>query len=193
MGSKRPVVGDVKNERHSMTTSGLLGVNQPLAIPEKWNWHHRKLVALRDRLFEERQRQLADVTERVEAPSMHLADAASDQAEHDLALATLSAEQDVLYEIDEALRRIQNDSYGVCEATGQPIGEKRLRAIPWTRFSEEAELNLEKQSAVSHAHLGALNSVREPPRRLRERVEPNSKRRGSANKRAKPTNEEEVQ
>ena len=125
-------------------------------------------MTLRDRLFEERKRQWADATERIEVASMHLADAASDQAEHDLELANLSAKQDVLYEIEQAMHRIQDNTYGICEASGKPIGGERLRAIPWTRFSEEAERNLEKQSAVNRTHLGTLNSVREPARKRRK-------------------------
>ncbi|PIR22351.1 MAG: hypothetical protein COV44_08435 [Deltaproteobacteria bacterium CG11_big_fil_rev_8_21_14_0_20_45_16] len=42
-----------------------------------------------------------------------------------------------LREIDEALGRIKDNTYGVCEETGTPIEEKRLNAIPWTRLSLE--------------------------------------------------------
>lgn len=49
-------------------------------------------------------------------------------------------------EIDEALSRMENQSYGVCEETGEPIEEKRLQAIPWTRLSlEGAEVREREQ------------------------------------------------
>ena len=61
-------------------------------------------------------------------------------------LAELHAEADRLSEIEGALTRIRNGTYGVCEVTGEPISEARLRAIPWTRVSigaaERAELQL---------------------------------------------------
>ena len=49
-------------------------------------------------------------------------------------------------EIDEALARMENGTYGICEETGEPIEEKRLAAIPWTRLSlEGAEVREREQ------------------------------------------------
>ena len=49
-------------------------------------------------------------------------------------------------EIDEALSRLENGSYGICEETGEDIEEKRLQAIPWTRLSlEGAEVREREQ------------------------------------------------
>lgn len=49
-------------------------------------------------------------------------------------------------EIDEALGRMENKSYGICEETGDEIEEKRLQAIPWTRLSlEGAEVREREQ------------------------------------------------
>jgi len=42
-----------------------------------------------------------------------------------------------LREIDDALRRVDEGSYGECEVTGEPIESERLKAIPWTRLSIE--------------------------------------------------------
>jgi hypothetical protein len=67
-------------------------------------------------------------------------------------------EQDALYEIDEALDRIRTGSYGICELTGKEIERQRLEAIPWTRFSADAEKTLESRGEVRRAHL----SPREP-------------------------------
>jgi len=52
-----------------------------------------------------------------------------------------------LQEIDQALHRIKQDTFGICEETGAPIEEKRLNAIPWTRLSlEGAEIReMEKE------------------------------------------------
>ena len=72
------------------------------------------------------------------------ADSATDEFDHDLALTRLSVEQDALYEINVALNRILNRSYGVCEETGRVIPSARLKAIPWTRFTREVEERLEQ-------------------------------------------------
>jgi RNA polymerase-binding transcription factor DksA len=71
----------------------------------------------------------------------------------------LSTEQNALYEVEEAIRRIENGNYGICELTGKPIQAARLTAIPWTRFSAETARQLEKQGEVQRARLGALGTV----------------------------------
>ena len=42
--------------------------------------------------------------------------------------------QQTLVEIDAALARIEDGTYGICEVCGKPIGADRLRAIPWARL-----------------------------------------------------------
>jgi DnaK suppressor protein len=80
---------------------------------------------------------------------MHQADAGSDAYDRDFALSLLSQEQDALYEIDEALKRIELGTYGKCEMSGKPISHARLEAIPFARFTVECQSQLEKQSKAS--------------------------------------------
>ncbi len=80
---------------------------------------------------------------------MHQADAGSDAYDRDFALSLLSQEQDALYEIDEALKRIEVETYGKCEMSGKPIPHARLEAIPFARFTVECQTQLEKQSKAS--------------------------------------------
>jgi DnaK suppressor protein len=80
---------------------------------------------------------------------MHQADAGSDAYDRDFALSLLSQEQDALYEIDEALKRIELGTYGICEMSGKPIPRARLEAIPFARFTVECQSQLEKQSRAS--------------------------------------------
>lgn len=80
---------------------------------------------------------------------MHQADAGSDAYDRDFALSLLSQEQDALYEIDEALKRIEIGTYGKCEMSGKPIPRARLEAIPFARFTVECQSQLEKQSRAS--------------------------------------------
>jgi len=80
---------------------------------------------------------------------MHQADAGSDAYDRDFALSLLSQEQDALYEIDQALKRIELGTYGVCEMSGKRIPHARLEAIPFARFTVECQTQLEKQNRAS--------------------------------------------
>jgi DnaK suppressor protein len=75
---------------------------------------------------------------------MHQADAGSDAYEKDFALSLLSQEQDALYEVEEAIGRIDNKTYGVCEMSGESIPKARLEAIPFARFTVECQQQVEK-------------------------------------------------
>lgn len=74
---------------------------------------------------------------------MHMADAGSDAYDRDFALSLLSKEQDALYEIQEALKRIDSRTYGYCEMTGHKINEERLEALPFARYTREAQEQIE--------------------------------------------------
>ncbi|HKP02173.1 MAG TPA: TraR/DksA C4-type zinc finger protein [Chthoniobacterales bacterium] len=80
---------------------------------------------------------------------MHQADAGSDAYDRDFALSLLSQEQDALYEIDQALKRIELGTYGICEMSGKQISHARLEAIPFARFTVECQSQLEKQNKAS--------------------------------------------
>ncbi len=84
---------------------------------------------------------------------MHQADAGSDAYDRDFALSLLSQEQDALYEIDEALKRLELGTYGVCEMSGKPIPHARLEAIPFARFTVECQSQLEKQNKLSRTRV----------------------------------------
>src|SRR5215831_4543539 len=90
---------------------------------------------------------------------MNMADAATDEFDHELALSPLSAEQAALYEIDEALSRIENGTYGICDTTGEPISEARLNAVAWTRFSADVERRLDHGGEIGRPRLGPLRSI----------------------------------
>jgi len=77
---------------------------------------------------------------------MHQADAGSDAYDRDFALSLLSQEQDSLYEIDQALKRIDDGTYGVCEVSGKQIMKARLEALPFTRYTVECQAEIEKRN-----------------------------------------------
>jgi DnaK suppressor protein len=65
---------------------------------------------------------------------IHMADLGTDNYEVENALGLMDSERKLIVEIDDALDRIENGTYGICEGTGQPIPKERLEAIPWTRY-----------------------------------------------------------
>jgi RNA polymerase-binding transcription factor DksA len=111
-----------------------------------------KLLELRDHLLDQMQGVAQDnLRSRAEgsegsAFGMHQADAGSDAYEKDFALSLLSQEQDALYEIEEALKRIDQGTYGVCEMSQKTIPKNRLEAIPFARFTVECQTQLEKEN-----------------------------------------------
>src|SRR5206468_4518133 len=110
-----------------------------------------------------------DAAEERPTYSMHMADAGTDEFDRDFALSMMSSEQNALYEIEEAINRIRDGTYGICELTGKRIEPQRLEAIPWTRFSAEAEKQLEKEGGVARARLGPRQEV--PKRTVAEAEE----------------------
>jgi DnaK suppressor protein len=110
-----------------------------------------KLLQLRDSLLDSMMgvsrdtlRSRAEGSE-ASAFGMHQADAGSDAYDRDFALSLLSQEQDALYEIEEALKRVDAGTYGICEMSGKPIPHARLEAIPFARFTVECQTQIEKQ------------------------------------------------
>jgi RNA polymerase-binding transcription factor DksA len=84
---------------------------------------------------------------------MHQADAGSDAYDRDFALSLLSQEQDALYEIEEALKRIDFGTYGVCEMSNKPIAHARLEALPFARYTVECQSQIEKMGKVTRARV----------------------------------------
>jgi RNA polymerase-binding transcription factor DksA len=111
-----------------------------------------RLLDLRDHFLDQMQSVAQDSlrsrSENNEASAVgqHQADAGSDAYEKDFALSLLSAEQDALYEIEEALKRIDAGTYGVCEMSNKLIPHPRLEAIPFARFTVECQQQLEKEN-----------------------------------------------
>lgn len=75
---------------------------------------------------------------------IHMADLGSDNYEQEFTLGLLQSERTLLQNIEEALKRISEGTYGVCASTGQPIGKARLRAEPWAKYCYEYMLARER-------------------------------------------------
>jgi DnaK suppressor protein len=142
------------------TTKDVVGaMANPKPLPAKWKRHHQHLMELRDDLLARKGSHVQDTTQEASSFSLHMADAATDSYDRDFALSRISSEQDALYEIEQALKRIHDGSFGVCEMTKRPIELERLEAIPWTRFSAAAEKELEKRGEIQKPRLGVRKSL----------------------------------
>lgn len=103
----------------------------------------RRLLELRERVSGEIisiNRDSLSPTER--DPS--LSDQGTDTFDREFALNQLGSEKDVLFEIDEAIRRIESGDYGICEMNGNAINIERLETLPYVRYSIRAQSELEK-------------------------------------------------
>jgi RNA polymerase-binding protein DksA len=79
----------------------------------------------------------------------HMADVGTDNFEHEFTLGLLESEQALLTEINQALQRIDERTYGICLGTGEPIPKARLKAKPWAKYTVEYARMLEK--GLAHA------------------------------------------
>ena len=74
----------------------------------------------------------------------HMADAASGAFDTEFNLGLAANEQELLYEIDQALQRIEDGSYGICETCGKPIAKNRLTAVPFAKYCVKDQETEEK-------------------------------------------------
>ncbi|HVU26770.1 MAG TPA: TraR/DksA C4-type zinc finger protein [Verrucomicrobiae bacterium] len=128
-------------------------------IKPEWQKYYQHLLELREQLLQQMNGLAKESAQELPGYSLHMADSGTDNFDRDFALSLLSSDQDAVYEIEEALKRIEKKTYGVCELTGKNIPKARLEAIPWTRFTVEAQAQLEKEGALRSRRLGALGTV----------------------------------
>jgi DnaK suppressor protein len=133
--------------------------NGDVKIKPEWQVFYDRLLELRDQLLRQMNGLAKESAQEMAGYSLHMADSGTDNFDRDFALSLLSSDQDAIYEIEEALKRIEKNTYGICELTNKPIPRARLEAIPWTRFTVQAQAQLERDGALRQRRLGALGSV----------------------------------
>ncbi|HRE84018.1 MAG TPA: transcriptional regulator, partial [Opitutaceae bacterium] len=117
------------------------------AIPEKFRRYFKLLLDLRNHVTGQLDQHTEDTLKRsskddagdLSSYGQHMADAGTDTFDRDFALSLVSNEQEALSEIEAAIQRIRAGTYGVCEITQKPIAKERLLAVPFTRYSAEAQ------------------------------------------------------
>jgi RNA polymerase-binding transcription factor DksA len=166
--ARERVAGSTKVDRskpHAVgaaSVASLLGFNpfkkadpakEARRIPEKWSRYHKLLLAARSKLEivlarhtdEALKKSGKDDAGDLSGYSQHMADAGTDTADRDFALNLISNEQNQIKEIDDAIERMRQGTYGVCEISGRPIPPARLATVPHTRYSIEGQKDLERQ------------------------------------------------
>lgn len=137
------------------------GQPTPANVPRQWRWHYRAMLVLRDHLVEDMFLRIAAAVKPLEACATDPADFASDELLRSLTVSLLSGD---IHEVDAAMHRICSGTYGICERTGMPIPAERLRAIPWTRHTAEAEAEVRRESGKSGTEgVRAVQGVQLPP------------------------------
>jgi RNA polymerase-binding transcription factor DksA len=131
-------------------------------VPEKYKRYYKLLVDMRRHLTEGIERHSEETLKRsakddagdLSAYGQHMADAGTDTFDRDFALSLVSSEQEALSEIEAAIKRVRDGTYGICEITAKPIAKERLLAVPFTRYSAEAQKQIERNRHHSRAEAG---------------------------------------
>ncbi|RKX32865.1 MAG: hypothetical protein DRP22_01495 [Verrucomicrobia bacterium] len=126
--------------------------SKPLTVKEK-KALKKALMDLRDRIIGEIQflssdnlsRSQRDATGDLSGYGLHMADQGTDNFDREFALNLMSNDQDILYEIDEALARLEAGTYGKCEKCGKYIDKGRLEALPFARLCIGCKSEEERQ------------------------------------------------
>ena len=141
----------------------------PENVPEKFRRYYKLLLELRTHLTEGIELHSEETLKRsskddagdLSSYGQHMADAGTDTFDRDFALSLVSSEQEALTEIDAAIKRIHDGTYGICEATQKPIAKDRLLAVPFTRYSAEAQKDIERNRFRARSAAGLFGEMGE--------------------------------
>lgn len=107
--------------------------------PQMLEFFRLRLIEWREELLRESEETIQNTLQSTELQKPDLADRASAETDHALELRTRDRERKLISKINQALERIEDDEYGYCEETGEPISIARLKARPIATLSLEAQ------------------------------------------------------
>jgi len=121
----------------------------------KWHLSPKDIKSFKQILLTKRKEIIGDMNEMedeslndnsgdLSSMPIHMADLGTDNYEQEFALELVDTERKLLRKIDDALNRIDEGTYGICEATDKPIKKARLEAKPWARYCIEYVREAEK-------------------------------------------------
>jgi len=120
---------------------------EPFMNERQMEYFRRKLLKWKEDILRESRETLSHLQSETENHP-DLADRASSETDRALELRTRDRQRKLIAKIDDALRRIEEGSYGYCEETGEPIGLARLDARPIATLSLEAQERHERRERV---------------------------------------------
>ena len=120
---------------------------EPFMNERQQEYFQRKLLAWKDEILEESRSTIANLQEDTVALA-DLADRATSESDRALELRTRDRQRKLIAKIDDAIRRIEDGSYGYCVETGEPISLARLDARPTATLSLEAQERHERRERV---------------------------------------------
>ncbi len=141
--TSREKVSSTRKKKRSLTASDIKRFRQLLL--EKRIEILRNVTEIEDEALKKSR---LDATGDLSSMPIHMADLGTDNYEQEFALGLMDSERKLLREIDKALERIEQGTYGICTGTGQMIPKARLEAQPWARYCVEYARMLEKGLAV---------------------------------------------
>ena len=122
---------------------------EPFMNPKQKEYFKQKLTDWKETLLKGSSETILNLKEDKEV-SGDFADIASAESTKSIELRTRDRERKLISKIEEALKRIENNTYGYCEVTGKPIGLKRLEARPIATLSIEAQQMHENQEQLNN-------------------------------------------
>lgn len=121
--------------------------DEPFMNERQLDYFRRKLLAWKEEILEESRSTIVSLQQETVAEP-DLADRATSETDRALELRTRDRQRKLISKIDDALRRIEDGSYGYCEETGEPISLSRLDARPIATLSLEAQERHERRERV---------------------------------------------
>lgn len=129
-------------------------------VPQKWKKYYKLLIEIKERVQNGTSNKVdmvssdnGELSHENSNQGMDVADIGSKNFERDMALNLMSAEQNIVSEVNAAIERMRNGTYGICEVTGKAIPESRLLAIPFARCTIEGQR--QKESELRRMKSGA--------------------------------------
>jgi len=130
-------------------------------VPTEWKPYYDNLMSLRISLkgsLGQRSNETLGASARESSGelSINSSDSGTETFNRDVALSMVATEQEALEEIEDAIDRIFDGSFGVCQETQKPIKKNRLKVVPFTRFSLEGQNLYEKRKRKNHDNGGGI-------------------------------------
>lgn len=123
---------------------------EPFMNSQQIEYFRRCLLTWRDQLLQESSETIVHLQEEPQTEA-DLVDCAANETDRTIELRARDRERKLINKIEDALRRIEDGSYGYCDETGEPIGVKRLEARPIATLSLEAQERHERRERLQRS------------------------------------------